>query len=232
MRDTDIPEIRRLPLFHDMAEAQFTALLRGAYIQNFPPQIELIREGDASDFLHIIVEGSVDLYASWNGRETTIDTFRPISTFILAATILDAPYLMSARTLEKTRIILLPSADVRTAFDEDRAFARAVVTELSQNYRSVIKHSKNIKLRASLERLANYLLQQRSEAGDSPVFNLEIEKRRLASHLGMTPENLSRAFRALQPYGVVVDGAQITIADTKDLLVLAKPSPLIDDLTL
>ena len=40
-------------------------------------------------------------------------TVRPISTFILAATIRDAPYLMSARTLEKSRIILIPSEDVR-----------------------------------------------------------------------------------------------------------------------
>jgi CRP/FNR family transcriptional activator FtrB len=231
MRDTDIPEIRRLALFQNMGEDHFNALTRGAYVQNFPPQIELIREGDASDFLHIVTEGSVELYASWNGRETTIDTFRPISTFILAATILDAPYLMSARTLERTRIILLPSADVRAAFGADNDFARAIVAELSQSYRSIVKHSKNIKLRTSLERLANYLLQQRGAAGDAPVFDLVMEKRRLASHLGMTPENLSRAFKALQAYGVVIDGVHVRIADTKDLLTLAKPSPLIDDVT-
>ena len=47
-------------------------------------------------------------------------TVRPISTFILAATIKDAPYLMSARTLEKSRIALIPSQDVRAIFDADR----------------------------------------------------------------------------------------------------------------
>jgi CRP/FNR family transcriptional activator FtrB len=87
---------------------------------------------------------------------------RPVSTFILAATIKNAPYLMSARTLEKSRIVLIPSQDVRAVFDVDGNFARAIVTELAQCYRSVIKAQKDLKLRTSLERLANYLLRNKS----------------------------------------------------------------------
>jgi CRP/FNR family transcriptional activator FtrB len=64
-------------------------------------------------------------------------------TFILAATIKNAPYLMSARTLEKSRIVLIPSQDVRAIFDVDGNFARAIVTELAQCYRSVIKSQKD-----------------------------------------------------------------------------------------
>ena len=52
-------------------------------------------------------------------------TVRPISTFILSATIRNASYLMSACTLEKSRIVLLPSVEVQAAFDVDAAFARA-----------------------------------------------------------------------------------------------------------
>jgi CRP/FNR family transcriptional activator FtrB len=53
----------------------------------------------------------------------------------------------------------------------------------------------------------------------------------MASRLGMTPENLSRALKGLQPYGVSVNGASVTIADRADLEQFAKPSPLIDDYT-
>ena len=106
MPDSAFKEIRHLELFSQMADDTFSALMRGAYVQNFPAQIELITEGDPSDFLHVVLSGSVDLFSSWNGRETSLATVRPISTFILAATIKDAPYLMSARTLEKSRIAL------------------------------------------------------------------------------------------------------------------------------
>ncbi len=45
----------------------------------------------------------------------------------------------------------------------------------------------------------------------------------------MTPENLSRAIRALQPYGASITGNRVLIADQKELERFAKPSPLIDD---
>ena len=107
MPDSSFKEIRGLALFSQMADENFSALIRGAYVQNFPAQIELITEGDPSDFLHVVLSGSVDLFSAWNDRETSLATVRPISTFILAATIKDAPYLMSARTLEKSRIALM-----------------------------------------------------------------------------------------------------------------------------
>lgn len=198
-------------------------------MQNFPPQIELITEGDPADFLHVVIEGSAELFAGWNGRETVMAIVRPISIFILAATIRNAPYLMSARTMEKARIILLPSVDVQAVFDVDAAFARAVVTELAQCYRGVVMNTKDLKLRSSVERLANYLVRKRAAAGTPAAFDLAIEKRRLASFLGMTPENLSRTIKSLQAFGVEIEGSTVRIADPADLIGLAKPTPLIDD---
>lgn len=229
MPDPQHPAVRGISLFAGMDETHFQSLMRGSYVQNFPPQIELIAEGEPSDFLHVVLSGSVDLFSTWNGRDTSLATVRPVSTFILAATIRNAPYLMSARTLEKSRIVLIPSQDVRAIFDVDGAFARAIVTELAQCYRSVIKSQKDLKLRSSLERLANYLLRQQKRAGGVEAFDLDFEKRRLASVLGMTPENLSRAFKGLQPYGITVEGTRITISNQADVERFAKPNPLIDD---
>ncbi|OSQ36005.1 transcriptional regulator [Thalassospira mesophila] len=229
MRPSDVPDLRDLELFREMPGERFDELMRGAYVQTFPPMVDLITEGDMSDFLHVVLEGRVELFASWNGRETTIATVEPISTFILAATVKDAPYLMSARTLEKSRLILLPSSDVRKVFDADGAFARSVVSELSARYRAVVKNTKNLKLRSSIERLANYVVHQYEIGGQNPEFDLPIEKRKIASFLGMTPENLSRAIRGLRSYGVEFDAQHVTISDLDALRGLAKPSPLIDD---
>ena len=221
-------DIQSLDLFMDMEESNFKSLMRGSYVQNFPQKIELISEGETADFLHVVLSGSVDLFSSWNGRETSMATVRPVSTFILAATVRDLPYLMSARTLEKSRVALIPSQDVRKMFAADSVFAQAIVCELAQCYRSVVKNTKDLKLRTSLERLANYLLRQQGRTG-SAEFDLTMEKRRLASFLGMTPENLSRAFKGLESHGVKVSGNHITINDPADLIRFAKPHPFIDD---
>lgn len=224
-------DVRGIRLFADIKQESYDALMRGAYVQSFPPRIDLIGEGGLPDFLHIVLSGAVDLFSEWNGRETSMATVRPISTFILAATINDSPYLMSARTLEKSQIALIPSQDVRDVFGTDDVFAREIVCELAQCYRAVIRNIKDLKLRTSLERLANYLLRQQLRTG-STEFNLNMEKRRLASFLGMTPENLSRAFKGLEPYGVKVSGINISICAPEDLLKFAKPNPLIDDHTI
>ena len=230
MPEFKFPEIRDLHLFAEMEDAHFEGLMRTSYVQNCPPQIELITEGEPSDFLHVVLSGSVDLFSTWDRRETSMGTVEPASTFILAATIKDAPYLMSARTLEKSRIVLIPSQDVRAIFDIDARFARAIVTELAQRYRTAIKITKDLKLRSSLERLANYLLRIQRAVGANE-FDLPTEKRRLASLLSMTPENLSRAIKNLQSYGVMIDGPRVTLQNRTDLERFAKPNPLIDDET-
>ena len=220
--------IRDIPLFADMAQESFDALTRGSYVQNFPPNMVMISEGETPDFLHIVQSGCVELFSTWSNRETSVTTLYENSTFILAATIKDQLILTSARTLQKSRIIMIPSENVRSVFKTDPEFAMAIVEELSRCYRATIKNMKNLKLRTSLERLANYLLKQHRRQGDVLEYQLPIEKRRLASYLGMTPENLSRAFNNLKPYGVAVDGQTITITDIKTLVAFAKPDILID----
>ena len=80
-----------------------------------------------------------------------------------------------------------------------------------------------------MERLANYLLRQDRVQGGSGHVTLPLDKRTVASLLGMTPENLSRAFATLRPYGVKVEGGQVELTKPDDLRTLAKPTPLIDD---
>lgn len=229
MRLEDAPEIRRLALFATMADSAFEALVRGAYLQTFPPQVHLIAEGDKPDFLHVLIEGSVEMFATWNRHETTMAMLRPVTTFIPAAAITDRANLMSARTLSKSRIALIPAEDVGRAFREDPSFAVAMANELAIHFRSVTKHVKELKLRSSIERLAAYLLRLDAETGMTGSFLLPYEKRQLAAYLGMTPESLSRALASLRPYGVSVDQAEIILGNVDDLRRLAKPTPLIDE---
>ncbi len=228
MRESQRAEIRALPLFRDMRAESFDRLLQAGYVQSFPPQLDLFEQGEAADFLHILIEGMVELYASWQARESTMTIVRPVGTFILAACIRDAPYLMSARTLEKSRLVMVPAPDLRAVFRSDPAFAMSTIDELAQCYRAVVRHSKTLKLRTARERLAAYVLRQSERDGGAASFVLPVEKRMLASYLGMTAENLSRAFKTLLDDGVKVDGNRIIITDRAALVARAAPDPLID----
>lgn len=231
VRKDDLIKIRQLGLFDNMQEKHFEELMKAAYLQNFPAQVELIDEGDKADFLFFVIEGCVELYATANGREGVLALVRPVGSFILAAVLKDAVYLMSARTSEKSRILMIPAQNVRDAFEQDEGFARSIVVELAGYFRAVVKEYKDLRLRTGVERLANRLIKYHASQGSCGQVSLPCDKKTLASILGMTPENLSRAFGTLKAYGVSVNGCVVKFGDLESLTILAKPNPLIDDPT-
>ncbi len=229
MRACDVDRVKGLPLFAEAAPETFRVATAGAHLQRFPAGTMLLLEGDPVDFLYVLLDGQVELHGTWNDRETVLAILRPVSSFILAAVVLDADALMSARTLERCEILMIPGDAFRTAMRLDPRFACAVSRDLAGCYRGLVRAIKNHKLRNGAERLANYLLALRAADNSGGVVRLHHEKRVLASLLGMTPENLSRAFAALQPYGVTVRGSVVTLANLAALEGLAKPDPLIDN---
>lgn len=225
VRPSDVPSIRVLPLFQQMSEQAFGELMAQSMLQRFPARAELIREGELPDFLYVVVEGAVDLYATRDAEETTIDIVYPSSSFILAAVMRDEPYLKSARTLVPSQILMVPSQVVRDAFNRHPAFARGIVDELAARYRAVTRVLKNDRMRSSTERLANWILGMAQRSGANE-FELPLEKRKLASFLGMTPESYSRSIAALEKHGVRSHGPLITISDPAGLAEFAKPSAI------
>jgi CRP/FNR family transcriptional activator FtrB len=229
MRDADVEIVRALPLFSGMQQAHFRTLIEAGYLQRLPHSVVLIHEGQKPDFLHVLVEGSVEFFSTSGGRETTLAFLTPPGAFILAAVVLDQLYLKSARTMQSSVIVLIPAEAVRDVFSKDQVFARAVVAELALRYRSLVKDLKNQRLRTGPERLANWILAYDEGIGRPGQFKLPMEKKALANLLGMRPENLSRAIGELSQLGVEVDGANVRIVDIAALARFAKPDPLIDD---
>ena len=229
MRPADLDRVRALPLFARASPEVFRDVTGGAFLQRFPAGTTLLMEGDRVDFLYVLLDGAVELQGSWKEKETTLALLRPVSTFILAAVVLDADALMSARTLERSEILMLSGEALRRTMRQDADFSFAVAQELSGCYRGLVRAVKNQKLRGGVERLANYLITQRVRQGMCDPIVLPHEKRVLASLLGMSPENLSRAFASLSSYGVSVHGAEVSIGRPAALERLARPHPLIDN---
>jgi CRP/FNR family transcriptional activator FtrB len=229
MRAAEIEQMRALRIFQGVEKTRVDAMLKNSFLQRFPAGVELVREGDAADFLHVVVDGKVEVFSAYRDRETTVSVLGAGQCFITAAVVLDRVYLKSARSLTPARILLVPADAVRRYFAEDAAFARCLATDLAEAYRMVVKELKNQKLRSGLERLANWLLTHCAENGNSNRLELPFGKKVLAARLGMAPEVLSRSFAALVPYEVKVSGSTIELRDVEALGKLARPSPTIDD---
>lgn len=229
MKASDTERLRALRIFADMDGDRFDTLTSTAMLQTFPASTVLLTESDTVGFLYVLLQGAVEMRGSWREKETTVAVARPLSLFILSSVILDSPALISVHTLERSEVLMIPAASIRSAMRGDIAFAVAVAEEMAGWNRAMVRHVKDMKLRSAIERLANYLIKLQVQQGGAETVRLPHEKRVLASLLGMTPENLSRAFAGLGDRGVIVNGSEVSLTTPEPLLRLARPSPLIDN---
>ncbi len=221
-------KVRSARLFCAMDDEAFDQLMETAFLHRFPKHSNFVTEGDEADFLYVLLDGIVELFSCHETHRTTLHIIRPIATFTLPSVIREGAYLASARALATSDILMIPAQTVRQLLRADIAFAEAMVHELAERYCGTIKALKSVKLRDGVERLANWILQANKYQGQLNHIELTFDKRTLASRLGMTPENLSRSFAMLMKHGVRREGRIITIEDPSALMLVAKPSSLID----
>jgi CRP/FNR family transcriptional activator FtrB len=231
LRAHELSQLKNLPLFSEMRAESLESLLDAALLQQFPTGVILIHEGEPADFLHVLVDGLVEIFTEQSGGEWGISLINPVSTFILAAVVCDQPYLNSARTLTDSRVLLIPASRVRAVFDQDVAFARIVARELALAYRSSVKKLKGYMARSSVERLANWILTEAHRDTGQGNIVIPFDRGTLASHIGTTRENLSRSLALLTEHGVRIRGREIVIDSKEQLEAFARPQRFIDDPT-
>lgn len=209
-------------LLAGMAPQEFERLIDGATAIEVPARKVLFSEGLRPTFLHILIEGTVELFIRRGRRESCITLVQKDTPFVLAAVVTDAPYLMSARTVTEARILCIPAGKFRSALRRDPGLTIATATAISEAYRAIVRQLRSQRLRSAQMRLAHYLISLHHGTGGTGTVHLEISKRRLASLIGLKPESLSRVFASLGQYGVQVSGSRITVQDFRVLEDLAQ----------
>lgn len=204
-----------------MSDASHETLRKSASIQNFPARTIVFKEGDPATALYTPIQGSVELFNENHVRRFTIAVICPLKPFMLTSIAVDRN-ILSARTLQKSQLVLVPLNVIQHLFGTDPAFARAVACELAGEFRNTIEDFKNHRLKSALERLAEWMMRSDQDAGGTGQFVIPYDKRTLASYLGMAPENLSRSLVSLAAVGVSVQGRHVSLNDRVALAAVAR----------
>jgi CRP/FNR family transcriptional activator FtrB len=220
LKGQDVHLLRSIPLFGNVGDGSLHLLLNAASIQQFPRRKLLFREGDRASSLYVLGEGSVELFSEHDHRRSTITVIRSSRPFVLTC-IEENINPVSASTLERTLLTLVPLEVIRRLIDIDSGFARAITCELVRGLRDAIETCKKQRLRTTIERLAEWILRADQDSGSTGQFVIPHDKRILASYLGMEAESLSRNLASLGALGVVVRGRQISLTDRAALARLA-----------
>lgn len=229
----DIPRkvvlLRRAAIFADLPEEELAPIAEVAAVGKIEAETQLAAQGERPQFLYLLLEGQVGVdVLGPDGTGSVVDVREPIDVFPLAAVLTDAPHLVSARAISEVTLVAIPAAAFRAIAQSHPRLAFSMLVSLSNQNRDWLRQMNDLKLLSAAQRLARYILSLGREHGAGAPILLPLRKHFLASRLGTTPENLSRAFAVLREHGVATHGSQIVIGDPKRLAAFAGDDGTID----
>lgn len=225
----ELADLSQVGMFADVPRDVLARLTAGARIERFSEGAVLFEQGDRPEFVHVLLSGSVELWgATKPGKQALIEVIRPVDAFILAAALTGTPYLMQARVNSAARLLLLPAASLRAEIAASSDLAIVLLGSLAGQFRRMVRQVKNLKLRASTQRVGCFLLGLAADPRRATAIRLPYDKHLIASELGMTRENLSRTLAQLRALGVRTRGATVFIDDPARLRAFCRPDALID----
>ena len=214
-----------IPLLSALPERTRQRLLDASTIERFGPRDAVFGDGAMTNHLHIILSGIVDLCCAYKGHECTALVMAARDVFMPAAALYDEPYLISARAVTASRILMIDSQVVRQEARSCTELALALARVLAGQWRVALKIILDLKLRSPSQRLAAFLLRLHDGAQPGPPAEIPFSKRQLASRIGMQPETLSRTLQTLAANGLHLRGRQIIITNRAAAEDFCGPDP-------
>ncbi len=216
------------PWLHSVPMETLDRLAEQSALHRMPPGSVLFEQAETPAFALLLVKGSVELLGIRGEEETLVEFVRAPDLLLPAAVLNRQPYLLRARVLDEARLVMIQAETFRLAAATDHALCLAILACQAGQFRRQINHAKNLQLRSAEERVGCYLLAlvQRSPTGE-PV-RLPLEKRLIASQLGMTRETFSRTLSVVGRHGVQVNGDLVVVTDLAAAQAHFRLDPLID----
>ncbi len=180
-------------------------------IERVPQRTELFRYGELPQDLHIVLSGLVDLSCTYKGHECTALMMAAGDVFMPAAALYAEPYLISARALTASRILMVDAEAVRREAGSCAELALALARIMAGQWRVALKIILDLKCRSPSQRLAAFLLRMHDASRPGVTPEIPFSKRQLASRIGMQPETLSRTLQTLAANGLYLRGRQIIV---------------------
>jgi CRP-like cAMP-binding protein len=221
MSDFSIPStLRQHSYFARAAEPQIVSLALQAIRRTFGAGEIIFLEGEPSAGLWILESGRVKAFKlSPDGREHILRFFGPSDTFNDLAALDNAANAASTAAVTTVTAWVVPTVAFMAALRADHDLALAVIQGLVGRVRHLVARVEDLALRPVTARLARFLLER---AEDPTLSSPAVTRALIATHLGTTPETISRSLHVLEGEGAIrFDRHQIRIVKANLLKEIA-----------
>jgi CRP/FNR family cyclic AMP-dependent transcriptional regulator len=208
-------DLRHIPLFHGVQEADLQALADRTVTRSYPKQAIIVNEGDDSDSLYLILAGRVKIYLSDESGKELILAIKGAGQYFGEMVLDEQPRSASVMTLEPAQFAVLSRADFRDFLLKHPDVALTLIQNLIRVARGLNQNVRNLAMLDVYGRVARILLELAVEQDGKMVIPDRMTQKDIAARVGASREMINRILRDLTAGGYVsIEGGRITINKT------------------
>lgn len=203
--------LKEIPLFSGLSDEHLNELQQLLHVRHYTKDSIVFYEGDESDYLHILIDGTVRLYKTTpKGTQIHMHNFVAPEIIALFAAFETVPFPATCEFLTEGSVGLLPLKKIYD-FLNNVDFSLSLITALSRRMKLLADLLHKETVYSSEAKIADLIYTNAS------VFK-HLKNNEIASILNITPETLSRILSKLKKEEIItLKDHVLTILDPEAL---------------
>ena len=203
--------LKEIPLFSGLSDEHLNELQQLLHVRHYTKDSIVFYEGDESDYLHILMDGTVKLYKTTpKGTQIHMHNFVAPEIIALFAAFETVPFPATCEFLTEGSVGLLPLKKIYD-FLHNVDFSLSLITALSRRMKLLADLLHKETVYSSEAKIADLIYTNAS------VFK-HLKNNEIASILNITPETLSRILSKLKKEEIItLKDHVLTILDPEAL---------------
>ena len=196
--------LRSIPLFAGLPENQVYQIARMAGVRKVPRNTTLVRVGDKTDALYVLVSGSAKvLNRDVEGREVILTLLGAGECFGEMSLIDGSPRSADVVSCEPCELLVIAKSDFAHALSENVDLCLNIMKSLADRLREANRKIESLALLDVYGRVAKLLLDFSELEDGRRVIRRKVSKQDMAKMVGASREMVSRVMRDLELSGYI-----------------------------
>ncbi|MFD1929846.1 Crp/Fnr family transcriptional regulator [Sporosarcina siberiensis] len=200
-----------VPIFNHLDPKEMKEIVKETNSIKHPRGHTIYHAGDKSDGLYIVHKGRVKIYRlSETGKEQIVRILEPGDFTGELSLFTESVHDAYAESMETTELCVMSRENFQAFLLKYPSISLKVLTEFSSRLAQTEKQSASIAMESAETRIAMYLAHL-VEKQNQNVITLPLSRKDIASHIGTTPETVSRKLKEFEDSGWIKQLNQNTI---------------------
>jgi len=202
-----VDALRTLPIFESLAIERLVPIARVAVARKMPRGTTILRAGDRTDYVYLILSGNLKVLVSdEEGREVILSNLGPGEFFGEMGVLDDNPRSATVLAVSACELVVIAKADFKSCLAENFDVSLYIMRNLVKRLRTADRQIESLALMDVYGRVARLLLEMAEDEGGVKVVKRKISKQDIAKMIGASREMVSRVMKDLTQQGLIEEG--------------------------